>query len=287
MYDSKKLNFGTAGIPSSTILKNNSSGTVDGINEVARLGLDCLEIEFVRNVYLKNANEEILTAIKETAEKQKISLSVHAPYFINLNAQEDYKVRNSIRYVYDSLIVGQEIGVKTVVFHPAYFLSQKREIVLENTYNNLLSLVDLFDKKRTSDIYIGLELTGKETQVGSFDDLLFFYERLKERHVRPVIDFSHLHARYNGFLKSEKNRNDFFTKLKSYSDLLKDMHCHMSGINYTQKGEQNHLMLKDSDMPYKEILIKLKDLKATGIIICESPIIEQDALLLKKTYNSL
>jgi deoxyribonuclease IV len=287
MYDLKKLNFGTAGIPTSTILSNKSSGTVDGIKEVSKLGLDCLEIEFVRNVYLKNSSEKVLNNIKTTADVNKISLSIHAPYFINLNAKEEYKITNSIRYVYDSLIVGQKIKAKTIVFHPAFFLSQERQVVLENTYNNLLSLVDFFDKQRSSEIIVGLELTGKETQVGSFEDLLFFYERLKDRHVRPVFDFSHLHARYNGYFKSDKNIADFFNKLKSYPELLKNMHCHLSGINYSEKGERNHLMLKDSDMPYKKILSNLKDLKATGTIICESPIIEKDALLLKKTYDNL
>jgi deoxyribonuclease IV len=286
MYDSKKLNFGTAGIPSTTVMSS-SSGTVDGIKEVSNLGLDCLEIEFVRNVYLKKSSEETINNIKNIAEDLNISLSIHAPYFINFNAKEDYKIRNSIRYVYDSLIVGQNINAKIVVFHPAYFLSEKREVVLEKTYNNLLSLIDTFDKKRTTNISIGLELTGKQTQVGSFEDLIFFYERLKNKYLKPVFDFSHLHARYNGFFKSKKNIKDFFIKLNSYPELLKNMHCHLSGINYSEKGERNHLMLEESDMPYIDILENLKNLKATGTIICESPIIEKDALLLKKTYSNL
>ncbi len=285
MYNKNKLNFGTAGIPSTT--KITSLGTVDGINEVASLGLDALEVEFVRNVYLKKASEEKINNIKTTAEKKNVSLSIHAPYFINLNAKEDYKIKNSMTYIYDSLIVGQKINAKVVVFHPAYFLSQERDIVLEVVSKNLLSLCDLFDKKRTTDIFLGLELTGKKTQVGSFEDLLFFYNILKSKHIKPVFDFSHLHARHNGYFLSKKNIDVFFTKLESYPDLLKNMHCHLSGINYTEKGERNHLMLDESDMPYKEILTRLKDLKATGTIICESPIIEQDALLLKKTYNDL
>ncbi len=287
MFDKNKLNFGTAGIPSSTIRNKTSSGTVDGINEVSRLGLDALEIEFVKSVYLKRSKDEVINNIKETANNHNVSLSIHAPYFINLNSLEEHKVRNSIRYIYDSLFVGQKLNAKVVVFHPAYFMSQNREEVLERTHSNLLQVVDLFNKQRSSEISLGLELTGKQSQVGSFDDLLFFYKRLKTDFVKPVFDFSHLHARYNGFLLSKKNRDDFFEKLKSYPELLKNMHCHLSGIKYTEKGERNHLMLEDSDMPYKEILTSLKDLKATGTIICESPIIEQDALLLKKTYEDL
>jgi len=65
------------------------------------------------------------------------------------------------------------------------------------------------------------------------------------------------------------------------------MHAHISGINYTEKGERNHLMLEESDMPYKEILKKLKERKACGSIICESPIPYLDAQLLKKEYEKL
>jgi deoxyribonuclease-4 len=64
------------------------------------------------------------------------------------------------------------------------------------------------------------------------------------------------------------------------------MHIHVSGIAYGQKGEINHLNLQESDFQYAELLKALKDYDAQGIVICESPKLEEDALLLQETYDT-
>ena len=68
---------------------------------------------------------------------------------------------------------------------------------------------------------------------------------------------------------------------------LDNMHIHFSGIHYSVKGEIKHLNLKESDLQYIELLKALKDYQAKGLIICESPDLEEDALLLQETYSSL
>jgi len=40
-------------------------------------------------------------------------------------------------------------------------------------------------------------------------------------------------------------------------------------------------------MNYKELLKALYDYKVAGLLICESPNLEEDALLLKETYASI
>jgi deoxyribonuclease-4 len=40
-------------------------------------------------------------------------------------------------------------------------------------------------------------------------------------------------------------------------------------------------------MKYVELLQVLKDYNVSGIVICESPVMEEDALLIKNVYNSL
>ena len=65
------------------------------------------------------------------------------------------------------------------------------------------------------------------------------------------------------------------------------MHIHVSCIDYGDKGERKHLNLKESDFQYAELLKALKDYDAKGIVICESPNLEEDALLLQATYNEL
>jgi len=70
-------------------------------------------------------------------------------------------------------------------------------------------------------------------------------------------------------------------------DALDNMHIHISGIEYTANGEKRHLPFEDSDIKYMELLQVLKDYNVGGIVICESPIMEEDALLLKHSFDGL
>ena len=59
------------------------------------------------------------------------------------------------------------------------------------------------------------------------------------------------------------------------------MHIQFAGVNFSEKGELNHLELKDSDLNYEEIVQTWKDFNVKGVAISESPNIEKDALLMK------
>jgi len=279
-----KLNFGPAGF-GGTILeipKNSKNPTADAILEVSKIGLSAMEIEFVRSVYLKNSVPEKKEEIKNNAINSNVSLSIHAPYFINLNAIEEHKIINSHRYILDSLNVGHEIGAKTIVCHIGYFLKQEPKKVLENISHQ----ISLIEDKYKGDTKLGIELTGKKTQVGSIDEIFYFIDK-HPKFVKPVIDFAHQHARENGYFKDKKNVSLFFEKLKSYPEFFKNLHMHMSGIAYGEKGEKHHLPFREADLPYKEILANLKDNKTTGTVICESPEIVEDAIFLKEIYEKL
>lgn len=286
------LRFGTAGIPgiSNGTIPTIKDATTSGIYQVSSFGLDALEVEFVRGVYLKLKNKEQLLGIKNSAFEKNVSLSIHCPYYINLSSLDSEIMKSSVDYIVHSLIVGQEIGSTIALFHPGYFQKQDKEIVIKKISDGLEKIIQTLDKKGNKEkIHIGLELTGKETQVGSLDEIFYFYEKYKDEKVLPVLDFSHQHARFNGYFRENKNIKTFFEKIKSYPDYLKNIHTHISGINYTEKGERNHLMLTDenNDFPYQKILTELKELKAKGTMICESPIPYKDALLLKEEWKKL
>ena len=103
-----------------------------------------------------------------------------------------------------------------------------------------------------------------------------------------IFDFSHWHARTGKF----NSYSEFTSVLQQVNerlgqDTLNNMHIHISGIAYGNKGEKKHLNLKDSDFRYDELLQALIDYNVNGIIICESPNLEEDALLLQTTYTTL
>ena len=66
---------------------------------------------------------------------------------------------------------------------------------------------------------------------------------------------------------------------------LKQIHIHLSGIAYGPKGEKNHLPLAEADLKYKELFKALRDSKCAGRILCESPKMEEDALVMQKRWT--
>lgn len=70
-------------------------------------------------------------------------------------------------------------------------------------------------------------------------------------------------------------------------DALKHMHIHLSGIEYSEKGERNHLPLRESDFDLLGLFKALKSSGCGGRILCESPAMEDDALYMQNTWESL
>ena len=123
-----------------------------------------------------------------------------------------------------------------------------------------------------------------ETQFGDLKELLKISEEIEG--VMPVFDFSHLHARTAGKYNTKEEFNEIMQSVEEFlgKEGLSNMHIHLSGINYGEKGERNHLILEESDMNYKGLLDVWKEFRIKGTVTCESPNIEDDAILLKKTY---
>ena len=96
-------------------------GHLKGIAEVARLGLDCMEIEFTYGVRMK---PEMAATVGAKAAELGITLSVHAPYYINLASYEDEKVAASRQRILDSCHRAHLMGARKVVFHAGFY--QKR-----------------------------------------------------------------------------------------------------------------------------------------------------------------
>ena len=273
----EKLFFGTAGIPKSSFPKD----TPGGIKRVAQLGLGCMELEFVRGVYLKRI--EAAQDVLDTALKENVMLSVHAPYYINLNSREERKIKASQRMILDSARMAFLSGARSVVFHAGFYMEDTAEVTYCNIKKGIKEIL-----KRMNDegikVILRPELSGKPSQFGSLAEILALSSELEG--VAPCIDFAHYYARSGTFNSYE----DFAFTLKRVEETLgakalKNLHLHVSGIDYGPKGERKHLVLKDSDFNYRQLLKALADYGAAGLVICESPSLEEDALLLKTTYD--
>ncbi len=247
------------------------------------MGLDGMELEFVRGVRMREKKAE---KVRKLAEELGLTLTVHAPYWINLYAREREKVEASIKRIYDSARIGFLAGARDIVFHPAYYLGDAPERV----HKQVLSILkDLTAQLREEGIDVTLrpETTGKPTQYGSLDEVLALSAEVEG--VLPCIDFAHIHARGGGILLKPEDVAAVLDRVKEYlgQEGLRRLHIHMSGIAYGKKGERHHLNLEESDMLWREILALLREYGADGTIVSESPNIEEDALLMKRYWQTL
>jgi len=273
---SKNLLFGTAGVPQST----SPHSTLAAVQEISRLGLDCLEIEFVWGVKM---GSDLCQKIKEKAKELRVALSVHAPYFVNLNSAEEGKRLSSQERLLSSARMAEKCGAKSVVFHCGYYGKSNPETTYETIRKGLKDILSIL-KSEKNPVVLRPETMGKKSQFGSLEEILFLCRDLDG--MLPCIDFSHIHAR-EGKVNSY---DEFFRVLKKIEKKLgngaiKNMHIHISGVAYSGKGEIKHLILNESDFRYEEWIQALKDYGVEGRVICESPNQEQDALMLKKLYR--
>ena len=269
--------FGTAGIP----LSANPRTTVEGIKHTRKLGLGAMELEFVHSV---NISREKAPEIKKIAEENDIVLTCHAPYFINLNSLEKAKVKASIDRILNSARIMNLCNGYSICFHAGFYMGQNPEKVYATIKNNLKEIISTL-KKEDNNIWVRPETTGKETQFGNVDEILQLSQELDN--VMPCIDFAHFHARTNGKYNTYAEFAGILGKIEDKLGRkgLDNMHIHITGIAYGPKGEKNHLTLKESDFNYKELVKALGDFKVKGVVISESPNIEEDALMMKKIYN--
>lgn len=276
----EKLNFLTAGMPLST--GKGSYGRAFEILE--EMSLDGMELEFVHGVRM---NDDTRSLVKEERKSKNLILTCHAPFYVNLNAREEEKVDASVQRIFETAAAARDTGAFSITFHAAYYLGQEKELVYNQVKAQIARLVKLMKKEKFK-VWIRPETTGKATQWGDLDEIINLSKDF-ENIVLPCIDFSHLHARYGG----KYNTYDEFSyildsianKIGRYA--LDNFHGHLAGIEYTQKGERQHLNLKESDMNYIDLLKVLKEFEVKGALVCESPNIEEDAKLLKETYLSL
>ncbi|WP_297535520.1 deoxyribonuclease IV [Thermococcus sp.] len=279
MFKVDRLRFGTAGIPLSTPKRS----TIDGIIHVRNLGLDAMELEFVRGVNLK---PELAKKIKYVAKKHDVLLTAHAPYYINLNASEKAKVEASKKRIIQSAERLYQAGGWSVVFHAGYYMKQDPAKVYSRIRDALKEVErELLD--RGIKVWLRPELTGKPTQFGELREIVKLSEELET--VLPAIDFAHAHARNRGKCNSIEEWREMLSYIEDRlgREALDNMHIHMSGIEYTEKGEKRHLPLRESDIKWEDLLRVLKEFRVKGVVISESPNIEEDALLMKKKYEEI
>ena len=273
--------FGTVGSPISTPKK--PGGSVGAVMHTADLGLDALELGWVRSV---RVSEQTCEAIRGAGKENNVALSVHAPYFINLNADDDEWPKSRKRLM-DAAYYGHLAGATDIIFHPGSYFQNAPEEVLKIAIPRLQGcVVEL--QTQGNPVVLRPETMGKSAMLGSLEDTIAMSKALPQE--EPCIDFAHLHARPGD--GSMNSYDEWAVVLDAYGKGLGDaglkrLSVHLSGIEYTEKGERNHLPIEESDLDLDALLKALMDFGCQGRILIESPVMEEDALLVKKRWMAL
>jgi deoxyribonuclease-4 len=273
--------FGTVGSPTGTPKK--PGGSAGAIAFSKSIGLDALELGWVQSV---RVTEATCAAIKSTGEEHTVALSVHAPYFINLNADNDEWPKSRKRLM-DAAHYGCLAGATDIIFHPGSYFANDPAEVLKVAIPRLQGCVD--ELKRNGDhVTLRPETMGKSAMLGSFEDAIEMSKSMDM--VQPCLDFAHLHARPgDGTMNTYE---EWSRLLETYGKQLgvkslKRLHIHLSGIEYGPKGEKNHLPLAEADLDMKALFKALNQFDCGGRVMCESPIMEEDALNMKKAWMKI
>lgn len=293
----KKALFGVAGNPPNFWESEFRRERANSPEWLKSINLDALEIQCTYGVRMP---EKRIKVFRAKAKKNKIELSIHAPYYISLGSKNPEVIKNSLDELHKAFKLAHKIGSRKVIFHPGS-AGQSRE---EARKRAIVALKKFERENKFKGVYLYPEIAGKLGQLGSLEDIIAICEAVKIAY--PCLDLAHLHAREQGSLKTKKDfrRVIKFVKKRLGERSLKRLHIHLYPVDFGPRGELSHKAFHDRVPrekqlsfikkekifypryePFLELIVE-KGLFPT--IICEAKN-SQDigALMMKDYYQSL
>ena len=276
------IKFGPAGSCDRFYAEGNKS-SAQAPAWIAAQGLDAYEYAAGHGVALREATAR---KIGEAAKAAGITVSIHAPYYINCGNPE--KAENNMRYFLSAARAVSWMGGNRVVFHPGSPGERTRGEALRIMLDTVAQARAALDGEGFSDVILCPETMGRPSQLGTLDEVLLICQTVDR--TLPTIDFAHLHAASGGGMKGPSDFEAVLTRaLDSLGpERMKHFHAHFSRIAYTPKGEKCHMTFDDADFGpdfahLAPVLIK-NGLEPT--VICESRGTQaDDALIMKRIFR--
>lgn len=277
----RKLVFGPSGIPQLAAGK----GVVKGVEALQDLQLEAMELAFVQGVYIRDP--EKAKEVDAARQKAGVRLSVHAPYYINLNAQKKETMDASIERLYLACKMGGLAGAESVAVHAAFRHQDDAKTIKQKILDASTKIYERLDRDGIKHVKIAPEFAGKKSQWGTLEEVM---DIAAEHRMTWCMDFGHAHATSNGSLTTRAAFDQLLEQIEKFdSNYLKDLHIQCCGITFTDKGERYHTSFDspESTLNWKAMAEGFKAFKVGGICITECPGQEKDALLLKNYYDTL
>ena len=275
--------FGPAGNAESFPYKSSA----DAPKWLKEIGLDCYEYQCGKGVHVGEATARKVGA---AAAEQGISLSLHAPYFINLANPDPDALQKTIGYITGACRVAEWMGAARVVIHSGALMGRTRREALDIALGSLKEVIASCDGEGFGHLTLCPETMGKINQLGDLDEVLELCT-LDER-LLPCVDFGHLYARSLGADQGAEAAERMLSRMEEVlgGERASRFHSHFSHIEFTPGGgEKCHRTFAD-DGGYGPDWAPLAEAVArrgwSPTFICESAGTQaEDALAMKKIYQ--
>ena len=254
---------------------------------IKTLGLQCYEYQCGKGIHV---GEETSIKMGIAAKDAGISLSLHAPYFINLANPDPESLQKNIGYISGACRVASLMGAGRVIIHSGALMKRSRNEALEIAKRSLLEVIQACDDMGFGDIALCPETMGKINQLGDLDEVLELCN-LDQRLV-PCIDFGHLYARTLGALEGHEACDLMLNRVEELlgADRASHFHSHFSHIQFTPNGgEKCHLTFADKDYgpDWSPLAEEVARRNWSPTFICESAGTQaEDAVEMQRIYQN-
>ncbi len=279
--------FGPAGVP--PVFRMMGAKLPDVPKLLKEEELNAFEYAAVRWGQVPQIKREDAEKLALEAKRNDISVSIHASYFINLFGEPQIVEASKERLI-ACATAAKWIDASVVVFHPGYYGKNGKTEILQKAIKILRDTVKTLKDGGIEKVKLGPETMGRHSQFGTLDEILTLCQEVEQTQL--VIDWSHLHARTGGALRTAQDFRELVTKAESKlgTEAIKKMHCHFSKIEFTYKsGEKRHHSLNEAAYgpEFENLATIIAEFKLTPTIICETPLLDIDAMKMRDILKKI
>jgi len=278
--------FGPAGIP--PIFRILGAQSVDVPRLLREEGLDAFEYQAVRWGQKPQMKQEDAERLGVEARKKDVLLSLHGSYYVNLSGKKEV-VEASKRRIVACATAAQWMGAYAVVFHMGFYGRVEKSCAFKNCIVALKDIVATMNRLGIRNVKLGPETMGRVFQVGSLDEILTICEEVEQSQL--VIDWGHLHARHQGRFRKVGDFRAVVEEVERRlgTEATRNMHCHFSKIEYTDKGERRHHILDEARYgPDFQMLAEvIAEFNMRPVMICETPLLDVDAVKMRDMFRKV
>jgi deoxyribonuclease-4 len=245
--------------------------------------LSSFEYQMVRWGPVPQIRQEMAEKLGKNAVENDVRLSAHGSYYVNLSSTHAETLQASKKRLLACVTGASWMGADIVVFHPGAYEERSPREVFRGCEKAMKEVVESMRSLGLTKVHLAPETMGRGSQFGSLEEVLKLCERVDL--TEPNVDWAHLHARHSGRFKTIDDVAKVMDEIEKRlgAEALRNIHCHYSHIEFTDKGERRHHNLDRTEYgpDFRLIARLIAERGLNPVIACETPNLDLDAQKLR------